>query len=108
PAREAYRIWAGRYDETVVSALEDRVVAGLSPPLAGRALLDAGCGTGRRLPPAGSGARRAVGVDLTPEMLARAALPVRGPGPRLVAGDLCALPFRAGAFDLIWCRLVVG
>jgi malonyl-CoA O-methyltransferase len=31
-----------------------------------------------------------------------------GPGRALVAADVRALPLRAGAFDLIWCRLVVG
>jgi malonyl-CoA O-methyltransferase len=106
PARHAYRLWAPRYDdETAVSALEDRVVGGLAPDLAGRALLDAACGTGRRLP-AGSGPARAVGVDLVPEMLARAR--AAGRSRSLVAADLRALPFGDARFDVIWCRLALG
>jgi malonyl-CoA O-methyltransferase len=31
-----------------------------------------------------------------------------GPRRALAAADVRALPLRAGAFDLIWCRLVVG
>lgn len=111
PAREAYELWAESYDrETVISALDDRAVSTLSPPVHGRALLDAGCGTGRRLRSAASAARRAVGVDLVPAMLmaGREAGAGSAGGSELVAGDLRALPLRAGSFDLLWCRLVVG
>lgn len=100
-AREGYRLWAPGYErETAVSCLEDRIVSALSPPLAGVRLLDAGCGTGRRM--RGSGAALAVGVDLTPEMLAA------GGERGVAAADLRALPFRAAAFDVVWCRLVIG
>lgn len=103
-ARDAYRLWAPAYEgETAVSALETRAVAEVSPPVAGLALLDAGCGTGRRLRDAAGDARLAVGVDLVPEMLAAGS-----PGPPRVAGDVRRLPFRAGLFDLVWCRLVLG
>jgi malonyl-CoA O-methyltransferase len=101
PPREGYRLWAPTYDEeTAVSFLEDRLVADLGVPTVGARLVDVGCGTGRRLRDAG--AALAVGVDVTPAMLARAP---RGP---LVAADVVALPFRAAAFDVVWCRLVVG
>jgi len=107
PARDAYRLWAPRYDaENAVTVLEDRAVGELTPPLAGRALLDAGCGTGRRI--AGvNGARLVVGVDLVPAMLA-AGRALRPAGPPLVAGDVTALPLRAVSFDVVWCRLVAG
>jgi malonyl-CoA O-methyltransferase len=138
PAREAYRLWAPHYDtETVVSALEARVVAEVGPPVAGRSLLDAACGTGRRLPAPDAGCRRVVGVDLVPAMLtAGRARDGRTGGPRapdgwagdprerdgrardlpaddgrvgaLVAADLRCLPFPAGSFDLVWCRLALG
>ncbi|HEX6939819.1 MAG TPA: class I SAM-dependent methyltransferase [Longimicrobiales bacterium] len=107
PARDAYRLWAPSYDaENAVTRLEDRAVAALSPALAGRALLDAGCGTGRRLDRR-AGAVLAVGVDLVPAMLA-AGRAARPDGPPLVAGDVIALPLRDGAFDVVWCRLVAG
>src|SRR5690606_2986470 len=90
PAREAYRLWAPRYDaENAVTLLEDRAAAELTPPLAGRALPDAGCGTGRRLAGA-DGARLAVGVDLVPAMLA-AGRARRPAGPPLAAADVTAL-----------------
>lgn len=113
PVREAYRLWAPRFDEeTAVSALEARVADGITPPVAGRSLLDAGCGTGRRLPAPGTGWRRAVGMDLVPEMLTTGVRGGRvgrgGEAASLVAGDLQALPFRSGVFDLLWCRLVLG
>lgn len=106
PAREAYRLWAPVYDrETAVSALEERVVGELGPSPAGLALLDVGCGTARRL--TGPRARFAVGVDLVPAMLAEGRRRGRRAGA-LVAGDVRRLPIRAGAFDLVWCRLVLG
>lgn len=106
PAREGYRIWADRYDaETAVSALDERCVARLTPPLDGRALLDAGCGTGRRLPPPGAHVR-AVGADLTFAMLAAGR--ATRPGAALVNAELRALPFRDATFDVVWCRLVLG
>jgi malonyl-CoA O-methyltransferase len=102
PARDAYRLWAPTYgDENAVSWLEDRLVAEMTPPLSGLRLLDAGCGTGRRL--RGTGAARAVGIDLSPEMLEAG-----GGDGALLVGDLRALPLADRAFDLIWCRLAIG
>ncbi len=109
PAREAYRLWAGSYDgENPVSFLDRLAVAELTPGLSGLALLDAGCGTARRLAfDAESGPRLAIGVDLVVEMLAEARRhPERS--RRLAAGDLLRLPIAAGAFDVAWCRLVAG
>jgi malonyl-CoA O-methyltransferase len=101
PPREGYRLWAPDYErETAVSFLEDTLVAAMTPVLGGRRLLDAGCGTGRRLRRAD--AALAVGVDLTPEMLAA------GGEPGVAAADLRAIPFPAASFDIVWCRLVIG
>jgi malonyl-CoA O-methyltransferase len=100
---EAYRLWAPLYrEETAISYLDDRLVSALSPPAAGVRLLDAGCGTARRL--GGAGAAIAVGVDLSIEMLAAAS----DRSHPLVAGDLRRLPIASGSFDLVWCRLVIG
>ena len=62
---------APNYDvENPVTALDQIAVDQLTPPLTDRTLLDAGCGTGRRLPsPSDTGLRLAVGVDLVREML---------------------------------------
>jgi len=105
PAAQGYALWAPTYAaETVVSALEATTVSSFAVSLDGRRVLDAGCGVGRRLRDAReSGAAIALGVDLTPAMLAQAA------GERFVAAaDVRALPVPDRAFDVVWCRLVLG
>ena len=103
--QEAYRLWADTYaDETAISFLETELTADLTPPLADLRLLDAGCGTGRRL--SGVGAALAVGVDISPEMLAAGA--GRDPCVETMVADIRDLPLQARCFDVIWCRLVIG
>ena len=65
--------------------------------------LDVGCGTGRNLPllPAGV---RAIGLDPSPEALARARR--RAPGIPLVRASAEALPFRDGSFETVLSGLV--
>src|SRR4051812_29927694 len=101
-ARAGYRLWAPVYEaETPVSFLEQEIVSQLPASTSAQRLLDVGCGTGRRV--RGSGAPFAVGVDLSEHMLSHADVALR----RAVA-DVAALPFRDAAFDLVWCRLVIG
>ena len=102
-AGAAYRQWAPHYDtENVVTTLEDLMVRELTPSPVGMRLLDAACGTARRLHTANAAALR-VGVDLVPEMLAAAQKK-----EHLIAGDLQLLPIATAAFDLIWCRLALS
>jgi malonyl-CoA O-methyltransferase len=107
-ALEGYRRWAPTYaEETAISFLETGLVDAMTPPLAGLRLLDAGCGTGRRL--AGSGAALAVGVDASAAMLDAGI--GRGDvreGLRTMVGDVRELPLPDAAFDIVWCRLVIG
>jgi malonyl-CoA O-methyltransferase len=101
-AREAYRAWAPHYPpDTALTFLENLLLREFDVPTAGRAVLDAGCGTGHRLRDAS--AALAVGIDFTKEMLASPA------GTELLAvADVRHLPFDGECFDVVWCRLVIG
>jgi len=107
-AAEGYALWAPTYDrETAVSLLEDGLVARLTPPLARCRLLDVGCGTGRRMLVAGAAA--ATGVEPCREMIAAGAPGRIGrPGVCVLEGHAGALPVPDDAFDVVWCRLVLG
>lgn len=99
-ARDAYRLWAANYEaETAVSFLDAELAKALSPRTEGKMLLDAGCGTGRRMP---RDAQFAAGVDACVEMLNA------GGRDDVAAADIRALPFPGGQFDIVWCRLVLG
>jgi malonyl-CoA O-methyltransferase len=100
-------MWAPGYEpENAVTFLEDNLVRALGPSPAGKRLLDAGCGTGRRL--VETGALRAVGVDLSPEMLEQGRANHRLAAATLIEGDICDLPLAGAGFDLVWCRLALG
>jgi malonyl-CoA O-methyltransferase len=102
---EAYALWAPHYSgETVISALEYVAVESLGVDVRSRRLLDVGCGVARRMTQAReSGVAFAVGVDLTPRMLAEARK-----GELLAAADVRAIPIADETFDVVWCRLVLG
>jgi SAM-dependent methyltransferase len=97
--RSGYRMWAPTYvSETATSALDDELSQEMLAGLPQGRLLDAGCGVGRRI----MGIPNAVGIDLSPEMLAA------GGAENVVAGDIREMPFRSQGFDRVWCRLVLG
>ncbi|MGV9570723.1 class I SAM-dependent methyltransferase, partial [Streptomyces nigra] len=71
----------------------------------GDRVLDAGCGTGRALPPlrAAVGASGVVlGIDLTPAMLEAALDAGRDRDGRLLLADVAALPLRAESLDAVF------
>ncbi|MFJ6725552.1 class I SAM-dependent methyltransferase [Streptomyces sp. NPDC091281] len=77
----------------------------------GDRVLDAGCGTGRALPPlrAAVGPTGTVlGADLTPAMLAEAARAGRDRDGRLLLADVAALPLRAGSLDAVFAAGLVA
>jgi ubiquinone/menaquinone biosynthesis C-methylase UbiE len=72
---------------------------------AGDRVLDAGCGTGRALPPlrAAVGASGVVlGADLTPAMLREAVRAGRDRDGRLLLTDVAALPLRSESLDAVF------
>lgn len=120
----AYALWASNYPphahNPVMQAEERAMLALLPASLRGMAVLDAGCGSGRYMLHAlRRGAARVIGVDLSPEMLARADAALRDIGDagrdghrhaaiELVAGRLDALPVADAGADITLCGLVVG
>ncbi|HEY7806296.1 MAG TPA: class I SAM-dependent methyltransferase [Croceibacterium sp.] len=105
---DGYARWAATYQrETIVSLLDDALVSALTPPLAGRRLLDVGCGTGRRM--IAAGAASATGVEPSREMIAAGATARIGrPELTVLHGHAADLPVADHAFDVAWCRLVLG
>ncbi|GKQ39264.1 class I SAM-dependent methyltransferase [Streptomyces sp. A012304] len=71
----------------------------------GDRVLDAGCGTGRALPPLRAAVGPSgvvVGADLTPAMLEAAARAGRDRDGRLVLADVAALPLRSESLDAVF------
>jgi len=70
--------------------------------LAGRDILDCGCGYGRLLAElVERGYQRSVGTDFSGEMLRRGAAVHPSLCLRLVHADACAMPFRTKSFDAV-------
>jgi SAM-dependent methyltransferase len=86
-----------------VWADERRALGAVLDPVAGRTVLDAGCGDGRWSLALGDQGAQVVGVDGDAVMLQAARRRCgRGRGrPILVRADVAALPFANGAFDLV-------
>jgi malonyl-CoA O-methyltransferase len=114
---EAYALWASSYPahaHNPVMQAEERAMLGLMPDtLHGEAVLDVGCGSGRYMLHAlRRGAARVIGVDLSPQMLARADAELAswrtGADIELVQGSLAALPVPDARANLTICALVVG
>ncbi|NUK03407.1 methyltransferase domain-containing protein [Streptomyces lunaelactis] len=81
---------------------------GLRP---GDAVLDAGCGTGRALPPLRSavGPRGTVlGADLTPAMLDAALRAGRGGSGLLLLADVARLPLRTESLDAVFAAGLIA
>ena len=98
-----------RVPDNELMRLEQAALLELLPGLAGRRVLDLGCGSGRWLLQLAAGRpRRLVGCDLVAAMLRRAAEERARHRAALVQAGALALPFRDGAFDLVVSGLVLG
>lgn len=103
-ARDAWRIWAASYDRepNPLLALEQRLAAPLLGSLNGARVIDLCAGTGRWTSIVTSMRGRAIGLDISPEMLGCAAAKP-GLGGRLAVGDLMHVPFANESADLAIC-----
>jgi SAM-dependent methyltransferase len=100
--RDGYREWAGSYEGAVQDEMDLRLLAriGMVDWTRSRRALDLACGTGRvgdwlR----GRGVPRIDGVDLTPEMLARAE--ARGIYDRVILSDMLETGLPPSSYDLV-------
>src|SRR5438874_2613245 len=103
--RDGYAAWSATYDEPgnpLIGVEQPAVWAVLDAARPGRAL-DAACGTGRHARRLADRGHRVVGVDGSPEMLARAQAQV--PEGHFSQGDLRDLPLPSDAFDVVVCAL---
>jgi malonyl-CoA O-methyltransferase len=103
---DAYAAWAPTYPPHAHNALmevEQTAVLELLPPVSGRAVLDAGCGSGRYMKLLAALGARVTGVDVSQAMVSRAhalRLPV-------VRGDMAALPLASASCDVIVSGLAI-
>ena len=108
--RAGYDRWALVYDHDAnpLPALEEPFVHETIGPVAGLAVLDLGCGTGRHALWLAAAGARVTAVDFSEGMLAEARRKPGAEAVRFVMHDLHErLPFPSGSFDRIVSGLVL-
>jgi SAM-dependent methyltransferase len=102
-ARSGYGEWASTYEDTVEDAMDLDLLDVVDVEWGG-VVADLGCGTGRTGQWLRSRVEAIDGVDLTPEMLARAR--ERGVYRSLREGDVASTGLESGAYDIAVSCLV--
>jgi len=107
-ARRHFDRWSATYEQDRASRWLREIqthALGILALLPDDLLLDLGCGTGVAVREAATGVRRAVGLDLSPAMIARARTLASGIGNvEFLAGDVSGqLPFSDGEFTAVLC-----
>lgn len=104
---DGYRVWSATYDEpgNGIFGYEEPYVDAILNPLPPGVALDAACGTGRWAARLADRGHRVIGVDSSPDMLAKAR--ARVPGADFRAGTLEALPLDDGSVDVVTCGLAL-
>ena len=108
--RGGYDRWAAVYDHDAnpLPPLEEPMVDAMIGEVAGLAVLDLGCGTGRHALRLAAAGAKVTGVDFSEGMLAQARGKAGDMGVRFVAQDLhCPLPFEAATFNAVVSGLVL-
>jgi SAM-dependent methyltransferase len=106
-ARDGYAGWAASYDEpgNQLVDLEEPVVREILDELPVGIALDAACGTGRHAAYLAALGHEVIGVDTSPEMLARAREKV--PDGEFLEANLSDLPLSDDSVDLVVCALAL-
>lgn len=106
--REGYDRWAPFYDEpgNQLLEIEQPVVREILKSLPVGVALDAACGTGRHTAYLASLGHKVIGVDTSPEMLARARDKV--PAGAFYEADLHELPLPDDSVDLVVCAIALS
>lgn len=109
PVEEAYRLWSDTYDgdPNPLLALERRVLSRRLALAPGMRVLDLATGTGRWLEYVLSQGAEGFGVDVSPEMLARAARKA-GLRGRLIRANVSQLSFPRNFAELAICSFALG
>ncbi|WP_380282265.1 class I SAM-dependent methyltransferase [Kitasatospora purpeofusca] len=104
---EGYASWSAVYDSLPNSYIEveEPVLHGILDTLPTGTALDAACGTGRQTGALVARGHRAIGVDQSPEMLAKAG--ERAPQAEFRVGRLENLPLEDNSVDLAVCSLAM-
>lgn len=100
--------WDSRFPDDGPAYAAAVAELGLRP---GDRVLDAGCGTGRALPPlrtAVGPSGQVIGMDLTPAMLQAAVRAGRHRDGRLVLADVAALPVRTESLDAVFAAGLIA
>jgi len=106
--REGYDRWAPFYDEpgNELLDIEQPVVREILDSLSVGLALDAACGTGRHTAYLASLGHKVIGVDTSPEMLARARDKV--PEGEFYEADLHDVPLPDDSVDLVVCAIALS
>ncbi|MGW4874933.1 class I SAM-dependent methyltransferase [Streptomyces sp. NPDC004262] len=100
--------WDSRFPDDGPAYAAAVAELGLRP---GDRVLDAGCGTGRALPPLRSAvgpSGQVIGLDLTPAMLQAAVRAGRHRDGTLVLADVAALPVRSESLDAVFAAGLIA
>lgn len=106
--REGYDRWAPTYDEpgNQLLEIEQPIVRKILDDLPVGVALDAACGTGRHTAYLASLGHKVIGVDTSPEMLARAR--EKAPEAEFHEADLHDVPLADDSVDLVVCSIALA
>jgi malonyl-CoA O-methyltransferase len=106
-----YSLWAPTYDgdpSNMVILSEEQRIWDLIGDMAGRAVLDVGCGTGRHAIRLAQGGASVTGCEPNATLREMARAKAAGLSIQWLNHDIAALPADLGEFDLVLCCLVLS